>query len=211
MCAWWARWDARRRNLAVSELHRERGAGGLLPLAAVLVLALAGTVWFLEGVRAPRATAARAAESTQAAPPVAVAERPLQAAHAPSGEPSPATLDPWEQVPLDRDWGRSIGSPSIGRAFAEAMPRMLGLLLACRKEWVAPPGITQVMMEMELRVRSREGSLVVEDVAFPGGSVGDADLERCLARDYRGRRVEAPGIEPGRAFRFHQVLYFNTQ
>jgi hypothetical protein len=215
----------------VSELHREREGGFQLPLALALmfVLALAGTAWFLArgpvtppsarvprapeepGVPAPPATASRAAADTQAAMLGAVAPRPPEAAPGSGGEPSPLAVDPWEQIPLDRAGGSSPIPLPIRRAFGEAMWKQRNPLPVCRREWVAPPGVTYVMMEVELRVRSREESLVVEDVVFLGGNVGDADLERCIAREVRGRRSEAPGIEPGRAFRMHSALHFIVQ
>jgi hypothetical protein len=228
MCARWARWDARRRTPAVNELQREREAGVQLPLALAVIfaLALAGVAWFLDrgpvrpvgarvpsapeeqGVAAPPATAARATEGTPAAIPGPVAVGPPDAARGSNGDPSPSTVDPWEQIPLEPGAAGSLGPPSVRRAFAEAMSKPRNPVLVCRQEWEAPPGITLVMMEFELRVRSREESLVVEDVVFLGGNVGDAVLERCIAREYRGRRSEAPGIEPGRAFRMHQTLHF---
>ena len=215
----------------MNELRRDREAGFQLPLtlAAILVLALAGAAWFLDRgpvtpigapapsppeeqeVPAPSATASRATDDTPAAIPGAVALRPPEAARGSGGEPSPSAVDPWEQIPLDRAGGSSLVAPSVRRAFAEALWKQRNPLLVCRKEWVAPPGVTHVLMEVELRVRSREEDLVVEDVVFLGGNVGDADLERCIAREVRGRRSEAPGIEPGRAFRMHNALHFIVQ
>ncbi|HQR30957.1 MAG TPA: hypothetical protein PLL32_11150 [Anaeromyxobacteraceae bacterium] len=212
----------------MSELHRERDAGVQLSLtlAVVFALTLAGAACFPDrgpvgpvgarvpgapeeqGFPAPRATASPATDGSQAAMPGAVAVWPPESARGSSGEPSPSTVDPWEQVPLDRDGTGPLGPKSVRRAFFEAMRKPRIPILVCRQEWVAPPGVNYVMMEVELRVRSQEESLVVEDVAFPGGSVGDAGLEHCIAREYRGRRSEAPGIEPGRAFRMLQTIHF---
>ncbi len=113
---------------------------------------------------------------------------------------APDASDPWERIPLDSGFGESLGDIPTRRAFSLAMrtPQALG---ACTEGWRAPPGIVRIDMKTELRVRSEQDALVVEDAVLRESSIGDADLERCLLASLRGRRVDAPGIQPGQAFR----------
>jgi len=109
------------------------------------------------------------------------------------------TVD-WERIPLDRRFGESLGDFATRKAFSKRMGQPQ-TLPACIESWKAPPGLRHVEMTFELRVRSEDDALVVEDAVVTGGNVSDASLERCATAQLRGRRVSTPGIQPGLAFR----------
>ncbi len=119
---------------------------------------------------------------------------------APEPRALPAGSDPWEEIPLDSAMGESLGSLETRRAFSRAMrqPTALG---HCMEGWIAPAGVVQVYIRTELRVRSEEDALVVEDAHVLESNVSDGYLERCLVGSFRGRRVPAPGVRPDQAFR----------
>jgi hypothetical protein len=75
------------------------------------------------------------------------------------------------------------------------------VLAPCTEAWTAPPGVRQIDMKIELRVRSQDDQLVVEDASVIEANVSDAGLERCVVASLRGRRSPAPGIPPGQSFR----------
>ena len=75
------------------------------------------------------------------------------------------------------------------------------VLARCTEAWTAPPEIRRLEMDMELRVRSVDDALVVEDVSILEANVSDASVERCVISELRGLRASAPGIRPGQAFR----------
>lgn len=106
----------------------------------------------------------------------------------------------WQGIPLDKASGASLGDLSTRRAFSGAMrdPPALG---PCTAGWTVPPGIARVDMTLELRVRSDDESLIVEDAHVTEANPADADLERCVVSSLRGRRVAAPGVPPGRTYR----------
>lgn len=106
----------------------------------------------------------------------------------------------WEAIPLDRAGGESLGDVETRRAFAVAM-RQPPALSRCTDGWEAPPGIRRLDMDLELRVRSVDDALVVEDARILESNVSDASVERCMVEGLRGRRAPAPGIRSGQAFR----------
>jgi hypothetical protein len=127
-----------------------------------------------------------------------------------SAEPSSGAAIAWETIPLVRFPSEAFGSIALSRAFTEAMRTPENPLTVCRTGWKPPPGFGALHLETELRIRARDGFLVVEDVVVLGGNFGDPEYEDCMVRQYRGRRAPAPTVEPGRAFRLdwriHQYL-----
>lgn len=117
-----------------------------------------------------------------------------------AGRPSATGTVDWESIPLDRAGGESLGDIGTRRAFSSAM-RQPSLLPPCTGGWEAPPGIRRLDMDFELRVRSVDDALVVEDARILEANVSDASVERCMVEGLRGRRAPAPGIRPGQAFR----------
>ena len=150
------------------------------------------------------------------APPVSVGQRPPAsggpveamptevAASAATGRRPPGSAEggatDWEAIPLDRAMGESLGDITTHQAFSAAM-RQPSLLPPCTDGWEAPPGIRRLDMDFELRVRSVDDALVVEDARMLEANVSDASVERCMVEGLRGRRAHAPGIRPGQAFR----------
>lgn len=112
----------------------------------------------------------------------------------------PLPPDEWEKIPIDRAFGESLGSFETRKVFATGM-RGLDTFLPCVRSWKAPPSLDKVEIETELRLRSEEGVLVVEDRVILEGNVSDAALEECVISGSRGRRIPVPGVEPGRRFR----------
>lgn len=146
------------------------------------------------------------------APPVSVGQRPAASAEpvealraevvasAAAGRlPAEGAVD-WEAIPLDRAMGESLGDITTRQAFSAAM-RQPSLLPPCTDGWEAPPGIRRLDMDLELRVRSVDDALIVEDARIIDANVSDASVERCVIEALRGRRAPAPGIRPGQAYR----------
>lgn len=125
------------------------------------------------------------------------AAEPINNESATAAAPSP---DEWEKIPIDRAFGESLGSFETRKTFANGM-RGLDAFLPCVRAWKAPPNLDKVEIETELRLRSEEGVLVVEDRVILEGNVSDAALEDCVVSGSRGRRIPVPGIEPGRRYR----------
>jgi len=120
--------------------------------------------------------------------------------HAPAAPlPAENAVD-WEQIPLDRTAGESLGDLQTRRAFSAAM-RQRPARSRCTEAWTAPPEIRRFDMDIELRVRSVDDALVVEDASILEANVSDASVERCVISELRGLRASAPGIRPGQAFR----------
>jgi hypothetical protein len=113
---------------------------------------------------------------------------------------APPPADEWDKVPIDTHHGESLGSLPTRQAFSKGM-RYPDTFIPCVKQWRAPPQLDKVELETELRVRSEEGALVVEDVVILDGNVADAALETCVIEGYRGRRIPVAGVESGRRFR----------
>lgn len=114
-------------------------------------------------------------------------------------ESAPAR-DEWTSIPIDRAAGETLGSFPTRQAFSKGM-RNVRPVGACVKQWPAPPGLDMVELDVELRIRSAEGELVIEDAAIIEGNVADAVLEGCVISGYRGRRIPVAGVEPGRIYR----------
>ena len=120
--------------------------------------------------------------------------------HAPAPPPPAESAVNWEQIPLDRAAGESLGDLQTRKAFSAAM-RQRHALSRCTEDWTAPPEIRRLDMDIELRVRSVDDALVVEDVSILEANVSDANVERCVTSELRGLQAPAPGIRPGQAFR----------
>jgi hypothetical protein len=175
--------EARRANPAESR-SREIGA-------ATLVLALvAGTAVLLAATGVAVAEPPTGGRSAPQAP-----ERPEASAHAPRPE-----VD-WESLPVIGHPPSAFGSLAIWKVFYAAMQGPENPLRVCSTGWRPPPGFATMDLEAELRVRSLDGFLVVEDLIILGGNIGDSEFEECLVKQYRGRRAPAPDVEPDRAFR----------
>jgi hypothetical protein len=114
-------------------------------------------------------------------------------------ETPPPAVD-WEEIPIDKAFGESLGNFPTRQAFSKGM-RNPDTLIPCMKQWRAPPGLDKVELETELRVRSEEGALYVEDVVILEGNVSDEALETCVIEGYRGRRIPVTGMVPGRLYR----------
>lgn len=132
--------------------------------------------------------------------PAAIAPALAVPVDAASTSVTPPPPDEWEKIPIDRAFGESLGSIHTRQAFSKGM-RHPDTFIPCVKQWRAPPQLDKVELETELRVRSEEGVLVVEDAVVLEGNVADADLEACVVEGYRGRRIPVTGMEPGRRFR----------
>ena len=164
-------------------------------------------------VQAPTASAVAPSARPVVAPSVPAPRNPDPAPTAPPAKPAPdeavaaenTTLTPpppdeWEKIPIDKAFGESLGSFPTRKAFSKGMMNP-ETFLPCVKQWKAPPQLDKVELETELRVRSEEGALVVEDVVILDGNVADAALETCVIEGYRGRRIPVSGVEPGRRYR----------
>lgn len=119
------------------------------------------------------------------------------AAAAPAAPPE--AID-WERIPFDEAAGESLGDVETRRAFSLALreKRVLG---RCVQGWRAPAGVRKVDMQVELRVRSEEEALLVEDAIVRTTSVEDPGLVACVQVGLRGRRVPVAGVTSGQAFR----------
>lgn len=115
--------------------------------------------------------------------------------------PTPAPAVDWESLPLIGHPPGAFGSLAIWKVFYAAMQGPENPLTVCSTGWRPPPGFATMDLEAELRVRSLDGFLVVEDLIILGGNIGDSEFEACLVKQYRGRRAPAPKVESGRAFR----------
>ncbi len=120
--------------------------------------------------------------------------------HAPAAPLPAESAVNWEQIPIDRAFGESLGDLQTRKAFSAAMRQRLALS-RCTEGWTPPPEIRRLDMDVELRVRSVDDALVVEDVSILEANVSDASVERCVISELRGVRAPAPGIRPGQAFR----------
>ena len=150
--------------------------------------------------RDPRAPPVSAGQRSPASmEPAGVLKTEVVASAAAARSPVGTEVD-WEAIPLDRAGGESLGDVETRRAFAVAM-RQPPALSRCTEEWAVPPGIRRLDIDIELRVRSVDDALVVEDVRVLEANVSDARVERCVVEGLRGRRAHAPGIRPGQAFR----------
>ena len=186
----------------------------MVGVALLALLALGAFLWTGAGSTSgdTRAPAAPREASPPAAPPgrgatgVSPDVKPVPGKPEVSVQHAPAVPLPaesgvnWEQIPIDRAFGESLGDFQTRKAFSAAM-RQPSALARCTEDWTAPPEIRRFEMDMELRVRSVDDALVVEDVSILEANVSDASVERCVISELRGRRAPAPGIRPGQAFR----------
>lgn len=106
----------------------------------------------------------------------------------------------WEEIPLEGPPFRSLGSPKKAQAVSVGI-RQRPALKECARDWRWPDGIARYDMVVELRLRSEEGALVVEDALVREANVSDAEIERCVVQELRGRRIEVPDTSAGRAYR----------
>lgn len=126
----------------------------------------------------------------------------------PATPPVPRTAAPaaggdvaWETIPLSRIPPSPFGSVETWHVFVRALRTPESPLTVCSTGWRPPAGFATMDLETELRVVSKDGFLVVEDLIILGGNIGDSEFEACLVHQYRGRRAPAPTVEPGRTFR----------
>jgi hypothetical protein len=100
---------------------------------------------------------------------------------------------------------RSLGSIQERRALGQALQAEPGPALeACFASWTWPPGVEDLYVKLELRLRGVAGALIVEDAVLSSTNASDADLERCILDSYRGRRLAHGGAAPGR---LHRVMW----
>ncbi|MGA8890807.1 MAG: hypothetical protein WB493_04510 [Anaeromyxobacteraceae bacterium] len=145
-------------------------------------------------------SASRRPGSSSAAPSAKAAPaEPVAAENTTDAAPPP---DDWQKIPIDKAFGESLGSWENRKAFAKGM-KAVDPFFSCVRAWKAPAHLDKLEIETELRLRSEEGALVVEDRLMLEGNVSDAGLEECLISGSRGRRIPIPGIEPGRQYRIN--------
>jgi hypothetical protein len=118
----------------------------------------------------------------------------------PSTEGSVAHVD-WQRIPLRELVDLFPAHPQAWQVFARAVGTARPFT-TCAARWEAPPGIKVATTTLELRLRSRNDALRIEDVVILESNPADAVLEQCVDSSLRGREFPAPGMPPHQAYRY---------
>lgn len=118
----------------------------------------------------------------------------------PSTEGFVAHVD-WQRIPLRELPELFPANPEAWRVFARAVVDARPFT-TCAAKWEAPPGIKVATTTLELRLRSRNDALRIEDVVILESNPADSVLEQCVDSSLRGREFPAPGMPPDQAYRY---------